>query len=443
MLRTLSILVVSCSVAAAADLTPEPLTLLRPGHQSDFPALAVDSSSTPWIAWVEWDGTQDSLILARRSNDALTHMLTLGQPGIIHQPALAVAKGDVLVVVWSQVNDADLMQLNAQTVRNGRATGEVITLAASSNGGNVLARSATDRSGRVWVVWQSMRGSLSDIFCRTYDPTTDQWSSEIQVTDNPSGDWEPCVAFDASDGAWVIYDSSLGNEFNIYANRVSLDSTVGERKLLIETDRYEARVSAVGTPDGRGIWLTCERGNQQWGLDMRAHAHGQGLNGRRNSVLAYWDLQSGEVEEMPTIDPLLADLPGPPPRPIDEKREEPAPVAAINLPQVFLDSAGRPWMTVRYFKQYCWRIALARFDTDSKQWTEPFALPDCAVRSGSSHVQCAGGRWPSVDMLARRLTHIQTASYRRISARHGRHGTGASACQASGSTTPTAVRRLH
>ncbi len=135
---------------------------------------------------------------------------------------------------------------------------------------------------------------MSDVFCRTFDAAKNQWSPEVQVTRDPAGDWEPCVAFDAADGAWVIYDSSRGNEFNIYANRVSLDGEVGETKTLIHTDRYEGRTSAVGTPDGRGIWLTCERGNQQWGLDMRAHGGQQGLNGRKDSVLAYWDLASDQ-----------------------------------------------------------------------------------------------------------------------------------------------------
>ena len=84
----------------------------------------------------------------------------------------------------------------------------------------------------------------------------------------------------------MIYDSSLGNEFNIYAKRVSPDGDVGKRRILISTDRYEGRTSAIGTPDGRGISLFCERGNQQWGLDTRFHSGSQGLNGRRNSVLA-------------------------------------------------------------------------------------------------------------------------------------------------------------
>ena len=405
MLKTASLLIACCFAAEPADLTPNLVALRRAEHQSDFPGLAVDTHGTPWIAYVEWDGNQDTLCLAERSGDALTQALKLGRPGIIHQPALAIAKGDVLVVVWSQVSDKNLMELKAQRVRKGQVEGDEITLASSDNGGNVFARAATDRAGRVWVVWQAMRGRLSDVFCRRFDPADNQWSPEVQVTRDPGGDWEPCIAFDAGDGAWVIYDSSRGNEFNIYANHVSLNGEVGATKTLIQTDRYEGRTSAVGTPDGRGIWLTCERGNQQWGLDMRAHGPAQGLNGRNDSVLAYWDLASDIVEEMPPIDPLLAKLPGPAPnvdRPAprannakakakaqqrdkarvaaaqENKQQNSPPVAAVNLPQVVLDSAGQPWITVRYFKDYCWRIALARFDAASKQWTEPYALPDAA-----------------------------------------------------------------
>jgi len=126
---------------------------------------------------------------------------------------------------------------------------------------------------------------------------------------------------------------------------------------------------------------------------------------------------------MPSIDPLLTQLPGPAPnvdRPKprannaraqakakerdaarvaaaqDDNKPKPSPVAAVNLPQVMLDSAGQPWVTVRYFKDYCWRIALARFDAASKQWTEPYALPDAAYaqdrRTGSA-LAADGSLW--------------------------------------------------
>ena len=437
MLKAISLLTAFLLSVEPGDLMPNPIALRHQESQADFPALTVDAQGIPWVAYVEWDGGQDTLCLAKYADNALSRVLTVGSPGIIHQPTLAATKDGLLVVIWSQVNDRNVMELKAQCVRNGVVEGTELMLASNDNGGNVLARAATDRTGRVWVAWQAFRGGPSDVFCRTFDPEKKEWSTEVQVTRDSTGDWEPCIAFDDKDGAWVIYDSSRGNEFNIYANRLSADGSVSDPKSLIHTDRYEGRVSAVGTPDGRGIWLACERGNQEWGLDMRAHGGAQGLNGRKNSVLAFWDLESGKVEEMPALDPLLSELPGPPPNanppqgkakkakakakakaktqskaqddsegdekksPVAETNDESEPqqkalVAAINLPQVMLDSAGRPWLTVRYFKDYCWQIALARFDRESKQWTKPYAVPDSAYaqdRRTSAALGADGSLW--------------------------------------------------
>ena len=163
--------------------------------------MAVDSLGTPWIAFVEWDGTQDRLCLAKAFGNVLTRTLSIGHPGIIHQPAIAATNSDVLVVIWSQVNDSNLMELKAQTIRDGQVKCREITLASSGNGGNVFARAVTDRKGLVWVLWQSIRGQLSNVFCRTFDPEQNQWSPEVKVTSDPAGDWEPCVAFDSEDGA--------------------------------------------------------------------------------------------------------------------------------------------------------------------------------------------------------------------------------------------------
>lgn len=459
MLHTLTLALACSFLGQDADLVPNRATLRQEGMQSDFASLAVDASGTPWVAYVEWDTKADSLCLAKRTGEGLVRVGTVGKPGIIHQPSLAALPDGSLLVVWSQVNAKDVMDLHAQRLRDGKPVGDATILAATPSGGNVLSRMAVDSTGRAWVVWQSMRGALADVFCRTFSPTEDRWSAEVQVTNDAAGDWEPTVAFDLkTDGAWVLYDSSRGNEFNLYANRVSADGRVGATKTLLKTDRYEGRVSAVGSKDGRGIWLACERGNQQWGLDMRAHGGPQGLNGRKDSVLAYWDLATDRVEEMPSIDSLLNPLPGPPadeakpaargntpkaaakaaargkareakaaqpeakeaagdkpavakkadegkpaakaPAPAAPKanpnKPGPAVIPAVNLPTLVLDAEGRPWMTIRYFKNYCWKVALSRFDPAAKQWTKPVALPDSQYaqdRRTSAALAADGGLW--------------------------------------------------
>lgn len=431
MLRPALLSFIVAASSFAQDLLPKPVVLQPEGKWSDFPALCAAADGTPWVAYVQWDGKEDSLHIAKLVDGALKDVKTLGQ-GIIHQPAMAMDGKEAMHVIWSQVNDKNLMELHTHIVRDGEL-GEIMTLASSPHGGNAFAKAVTDPSGKVWVVWQSMRGTLADVFCRVFDPAKGEWSAEIQVTKDAAGDWEPCVAFAGSD-AWVLFDSSRGNEFNIYAAKISSDLKVGETKQIIATDRYEGRVSAIGAKDGKGIWIACERGNQQWGLDMRAHGHPQGLNGRKDTVIAYFDVTSGKVEELPSPDGLFAELPGPQPmqpaaprannpkgkakaeanakkqaeqaKAKDEKannnnKAAPNEVAAVNLPHFMLDAAGRPWLTVRYFKNYCWRIALTRFDAATKQWTKPYAIPDSVYSQDhqTSHALSKDGSlwiaWPS------------------------------------------------
>ena len=150
MLR-LALLPLLAASAFAQDLLPKPAVLQPEGKWSDFPALATDGSGTPHVAFVQWDGAKDSLKVAKLADGALSEVLTIGEPGIIHQPAIATDRKGVVHVIWSQVNEKDLMELRWTQIREGRA--EVGTLASSPNGGNAFAKAATSPSGDIWCVW--------------------------------------------------------------------------------------------------------------------------------------------------------------------------------------------------------------------------------------------------------------------------------------------------
>ncbi|WP_395748753.1 hypothetical protein [Prosthecobacter sp.] len=408
MLRPTCLAFLLASAALGQNPLPK-INALRPeGHQSDYPSVCVDGDGRPWVAFIQWDGKEDSLHVAKQTDGPLSDVITVGTPGIIHQPSIVRDGSGMLHVFWSQVNENDIMELRCAQVPYENTPAKIqqtMTLASSPKGGSAFAKAAVDPAGNVWVVWQGMYGTLGDVFCRIFNSKENSWSNDIKVTTDPAGDWEPCLAFDGKGGAWICYDSSRGNEFNIYATHVSGDTTVGETKQLIATSRYEGRVNAITSKDGKGIWLACERGNEQWGLDMRAHGGQVGLNGRRDLVIAYWDLASGKVEELPGPDAHLKDLPAPKaaaaaapnaPRGNNPKAKakaeerakaqaaqakakgKPAPneIGAVNLPHLMLDAAGRPWLTVRFFKNFCWQIALTRYEPATKQWTQPFLVPD-------------------------------------------------------------------
>jgi len=365
-----------------------------PGRETDFPALALDARGTPWVAAVEWDGAEDRLVLSRAAGGALVPALGVGRPGVIHQPALAADGDGGLWLAWSQLDERGLMVLLAQRVVEGAADGPVRTL-ARSGAGEILPAAAGDAAGRVWVAWQSQRAGRPDVYCRCWDPQRRSWSAEVRVTDDPAGDWEPQIAFDArGDGAWIVYDSWRGGSYHLWATRVDAAGRAGEARRLTRGERFEAHASvASGGGDG-AVWVAFERGRAGWGLDQRGRDPLAGLNAGKEVVLARWDPAGGAFEEAAAF----VGIPGAAAREGRADRPEPAeesPAGAereevgdgpevrgrkaprtLNLPRVVLDAGGRPWVAVRFFQRNGWRVALAGYDRAARQWSRPAVLAE-------------------------------------------------------------------
>src|ERR1041385_7969830 len=203
----------------------------------DFPVMALDAKGAAWLAFIEHDGQADLLKLATKTTRGLETLATLSEPGIIHQPAIACGADGVVWTFWGQVDARNIVTLRARRFAAGKLDAP-LTLAASE-GSDTFSDAGTDHAGRVWVVWQSLRRGQGDIFARWFDPMSGKWSKEIAVSKAEGGNWEPRLAFDRRDGAWVAFDSSRGGEFNLYLARVGLDGAVKEQSLTSSPD-YEA-----------------------------------------------------------------------------------------------------------------------------------------------------------------------------------------------------------
>ena len=344
--------------------------LSDPALHQDFPDLCLDADGTPWIAYLRHDGKADTVRLAKKAAAGLEDVAALSEPGIAHQPAIARDGAGTLWIFWGQVGPKDVVQLRARSVRDGKP-GELLTLAAS-DGSDTFADAGTDAAGRVWVVWQSHRRGAPDVYARYYDPKEAKWSAEMAVAADEAGDWEPRVAFDGKDGAWVVFDSARGGEFNIYAARVGLDGQVDTKKVTDSPD-YEGRVSTAS--DGRGgLWIAFERGKKRWGKDLRGHEGPKGLNGQKRVVLGRFDAATGRFAETAPLSPILAawvqdQVKG-------KKAVERRVMNALNLPALGVDAAGHPWLACRYYAEGRWRIAVARFDAARGVWSRPLPMED-------------------------------------------------------------------
>jgi hypothetical protein len=142
-------------------------------------------------------------------------------------------------VFWGQLGPKNIVNLCARPIRDGKPAAPVAVL-AESEGSDSFAHAGTDAAGRVWVVWQSLRRGAADVYARFFDPKDARWSPEIAVTSDDAGDWEPRVAFDGKDGAWVVYDSSRGDEYNVYAAHVGLDGKVETKQITIRRSTRRA-----------------------------------------------------------------------------------------------------------------------------------------------------------------------------------------------------------
>ena len=335
---------------AAIEFDGVKRSLAQPGRQLDLPACTQNKSGEIFIAYIDHNGKEDQLKLAKMTEDILSPLSTIGPPGIIHDPTLTVDLSGAVWCFWGQTNDKDIVELFACRYDPvTTSTGEVISV-AKSGGAETFADAGLDSNGRVWVTWQSMRNHRSDIFARYYDPKTDKWSKELPVTQTNEGDWEPQIEFDDQGNTWIVYDSAVGNEFNISLARVSPDRSI---KIwpIAHSPRYEARASIAGTADGKGFWIAAERGKVRWALDSRGHGNNTGINAKKTILFGRFDIESGTFKTIPVGQAGKAGNP-------------------INLPTIGVAPDGSPWVSYRYFERVLWRIAVTRYDVEKGMWSQ-------------------------------------------------------------------------
>jgi len=331
----------------AMPLNSSKLELRKAGHQFDLPASAVGSNGAIYVAYIDHDGEKDQLRIARKDGDQFVDVAAIGEPGIIHKPAITVDDDGTVWSFWGQTAPTDTVELLGCALGKD-GLDEPFTV-SSSPGSESFADAGVDSEGRVWVTWQSSRDHRPDIYTKYFIPDTGEWSHEIRVSENEEGDWEPSIAFDGEGNAWIGFDSAAGNEFNICLARVQSDGTV-EAFPIGHSPQYEARVSLAPTADSKGFWIASERGKVRWGLDSRGHNNNTGINANKSVLFGRFDIASGNFESIPLGHAGQAGAP-------------------VNLPTVGVAPDGRPWVAYRYFEKVLWRIAVTRYDPESGEWS--------------------------------------------------------------------------
>ena len=341
----------------AITLSGDLQKLAKDDLQYDLPDATVDKDGHALITHLIWDGIEDRLVLSKETDDGLARLSGLFAKGILHQPAITIDGQGTVWVFWGSTQEdttVDLMARSWTRGKNQTLFGRTKTL-ANSKAAEAFVDAGTDSKGRVWATWQSMRAGEADVYARYFDPGNGKWSQEIPVSTKQGGDWAPSIAFDKQGNAWIAYDSSRGNEFNIYLAKVEENGNVTEYPIG-HSSKYEARASIAATPARDGFWITAEQGKEKHGLDYRGHGNETGINAQKRIMFGKFGINSEKFTEIPLGPAGEAGLP-------------------VNRPMVGVGKDGNPWVAYRYFNSALWRIAVTCYRQENKTWSSRRRLP--------------------------------------------------------------------
>ena len=327
----------------------------RKGIQCDLPAAVAGKDGKALVAYLEWDGETDRLILARESDQGIEKVSQVVSKGVLHKPALAIDGKGTAWILWGETHKDTTVNLKARPWSAEKGFGSPVTI-ADSDAAEAFVTAGTDSKGRVWASWQSFRAGEADVYARFLDLKSGKWSKEIAVATQKGGDWEPSIAFDQEGHAWIVYDSSRGNEFNLNLARVNEQGQVKEFAIA-HSPKYEARASITATAQGNGFWITAERGKEKHGLDYRGHGNDTGINAKKSVLFGKFEIASGKFTEISLGNAGKAGAP-------------------VNRPVVGVGKDGNPWVVYRYFNRALWRIAATGYRLDSKTWSSRRRIPD-------------------------------------------------------------------
>jgi len=327
----------------------------RDGIQCDLPAAVSGKDGKALISYLEWDGKTDRLILSREIKKGFQQVSGDVAKGVLHKPAITIDGKGTAWIFWSETHGDTTVDLKARSWSASKGFGSPLTL-ADSDAAEAFVVAGTDSNGRVWASWQSFRAGEADIYARFLDPKSGKWSKEIAVATQQGGDWEPSIAFDQKGQAWIVYDSSRGNEFNLNLARVN-DQGQTREFAIAHSPKYEARASITTTAQGDGFWITAERGKEKHGLDYRGHGNDTGINAKKSVLFGKFESATGKFTEIPLGHAGRAGNP-------------------VNRPVVGVGKDGNPWIAYRYFNRALWRIAATGYRLDSKTWSSRRRIPN-------------------------------------------------------------------
>lgn len=162
------------------------------------------------VAWVQNDGTANSLYLSRLVNGAWTAPLLIDNSSeVVRQPQVAIDQDGNATLLWRQYVDTDFEQ-RIHTRRWDNTTQTLSGISQLDAEGDRYPRLKFDAQGNGFAVWGG------GVNVRRYDAATGQWGPQVILTEES---WGGELAFDANGDALLAWAQPDGATISVYASR--------------------------------------------------------------------------------------------------------------------------------------------------------------------------------------------------------------------------------
>jgi len=285
---------------ATVARVPSASKLTDSSYENDEPALAALPDGGMAVAWVAYRDRADRVLLRVFEAGAWTAPEQVSpDPGDIFRTALALDK-EGLWAFWTE-REGERWNLWARRRLHG-----VWEKAArlTAQGSNTFVRAVSAPDSSVFVVWQSLRETQSDIFLKAF--RDGKWSADIQVSESSANDWEPAVAAGADGTAYIAWDTYDKGNFDV-AMRSWRDGSLSPLNLVTRGPQFQAHASVAVDGQNRP-WIAWDESGVNWGKDqgfLIPTPLASPLHKQRNVHLAVWD-GARWLEPVPALQPVAA-----------------------------------------------------------------------------------------------------------------------------------------
>jgi len=228
---------------------------------------AVDGSI--WVVWsAHRVGLQGEIFYKTSPNygsDWSSDIQLTTDPAFDDMPSITQTADGSIWVVWASYRSGDYEIFYKTSSDYGSSWSIDMRLTINSSR-DVRPSITQDTSGTIWLVWSSNRLGNDEIFSKTSSDYGSSWSTETQLTTDPSWDLDPSITQTADGSIWVVWASYRSGDYEIfYKTSSDYGSTWTSATQLTTDSDFDKRPSIVQDMDGSiwVVWQSDRGGNQQ------------------------------------------------------------------------------------------------------------------------------------------------------------------------------------